>query len=78
MNHAKIEKLLKKLDDPYFLLNSHEVAALFRVDTKTASRWATAGRMPNEGLVRTPGGHWRFRAPMIRDLLASDTDFTKW
>jgi len=49
------------------LLTPGEVAALFRVDAKTVSRWAAAGRI---GSVRTPGGHRRFREAEVRRLLA--------
>lgn len=34
-----------------------EVALLFHVDPKTASRWAKAGEL---GGFKTPGGQWRF------------------
>ncbi|EWC63449.1 excisionase/Xis, DNA-binding [Actinokineospora spheciospongiae] len=47
-----------------------EVAALFRVDPKTVTRWATAGRI---GSIRTPGGHRRFRESEVRTLLAELT-----
>ena len=40
------------------LLTPGEVATLFRVDPKTVTRWASAGRI---GSIRTPGGHRRFR-----------------
>jgi excisionase family DNA binding protein len=39
------------------LLTPSEVARLFRVDPKTVTRWAKAGRLP---FIRTPGGHTRF------------------
>lgn len=48
------------------LLTPGEVAALFRVDPKTVTRWATAGRI---GSIRTPGGHRRFRESEVRSLL---------
>ncbi len=48
------------------LLTSGEVAALFRVDRKTVSRWAKAGRVDS---IRTPGGHRRFRGSEIKALL---------
>ncbi|XVQ16399.1 BldC family transcriptional regulator (plasmid) [Spirillospora sp. CA-255316] len=38
------------------LLTPGEVAQMFRVDPKTVSRWAAAGRLSS---VRTPGGHFR-------------------
>ncbi|MGW3468245.1 BldC family transcriptional regulator [Saccharopolyspora sp. NPDC000995] len=53
------------------LLTPGEVAALFRVDPKTVTRWATAGRI---GSIRTPGGHRRFRESEVRALLAELTN----
>ena len=52
------------------LLTPAEVAALFRVDPKTVTRWATAGRI---GSIRTPGGHRRFRESEVKALLAELT-----
>lgn len=52
------------------LLTPGEVAELFRVDPKTVTRWATAGRI---GSIRTPGGHRRFRESEVHDLLATLT-----
>jgi excisionase family DNA binding protein len=51
------------------LLTPGEVAALFRVDPKTVTRWAAAGRISS---IRTPGGHRRFRESEIRALLGAD------
>lgn len=48
-----------------------EVAALFRVDPKTVSRWAKAGRI---GRTRTPGGHGRYRESEVRRLLEEAND----
>ena len=45
-------------------------SALFRVDPKTVTRWATAGRI---GSIRTPGGHRRFRESEVKALLAELT-----
>lgn len=39
---------------------------MFRVDPKTVSRWAKAGRI---SAIRTPGGHRRFRTSEVRALL---------
>jgi excisionase family DNA binding protein len=39
------------------LLTPAEVARIFRVDPKTVSRWAIAGKIDS---VRTLGGHRRF------------------
>jgi excisionase family DNA binding protein len=51
------------------LLTPGEVASLFRVDPKTVTRWAAAGRINS---IRTPGGHRRFRESEIRELLRQD------
>jgi excisionase family DNA binding protein len=51
------------------LLTPGEVASLFRVDPKTVTRWAAAGRISS---IRTPGGHRRFRESEIRALLRGD------
>lgn len=48
------------------LLTPGEVAVLFRVDPKTVTRWAAAGRISS---IRTPGGHRRFREAEVRALL---------
>ena len=48
------------------LLTPSEVAEMFRVNPKTVTRWARAGRI---SAVRTLGGHRRFRASEIRRLL---------
>ena len=54
------------LDTSDRLLTPGEVAALFRVDPKTVTRWAAAGRISS---IRTPGGHRRFRESEVRALL---------
>jgi excisionase family DNA binding protein len=51
------------------LLTPGEVAALFRVDPKTVTRWAAAGRISS---IRTPGGHRRFRESEVRALLEGE------
>ncbi len=52
------------------LLTPGEVAALFRVDPKTVTRWAASGRISS---IRTPGGHRRFRESEVRELLGEPT-----
>ena len=52
------------------LLTPAEVATMFRVDPKTVTRWASAGRI---GSTRTPGGHRRFRESEVREMLADLT-----
>jgi hypothetical protein len=60
------------------LLAPREIAALFKVDPKTATRWALAGRIPDDpedgrpGVIRTPGGHCRFRWKVIRKILSGE------
>jgi excisionase family DNA binding protein len=53
------------------LLTPGEVAALFRVDPKTVTRWAASGRISS---IRTPGGHRRYREVEIRALLGLDSE----
>lgn len=48
------------------LLAPGEVAAMFRVDPKTVTRWANAGKVSS---YRTPGGHRRYRQSDIENLL---------
>lgn len=54
------------LDAPDALLTPSEVAAMFRVNPKTVTRWARAGKL---NAIRTLGGHRRFRASEIRKAL---------
>jgi predicted site-specific integrase-resolvase len=65
------------LDDPDRLLVPAEVAFLFRVDPRTVSRWHKAGRMKDVRIIKTPGGHRRFRAEDIKTLLDGNTDETE-
>ena len=51
---------------PGALLTPSEVATLFRVDPKTVTRWAKAGKI---SAIRTLGGHRRFREDEVRQLL---------
>lgn len=53
--------------EPEALLTPAEVAALFRVDPKTVTRWAKAGKL---SAIRTLGGHRRYRAAEVQALLA--------
>jgi excisionase family DNA binding protein len=48
------------------LLTPGEVASLFRVDPKTVTRWAKAGKLT---AVWTLGGHRRYRETEVRALL---------
>lgn len=57
--------------EPDHLLTPSEVAALFRVDPKTVTRWAMAGRLTT---VRTLGGHRRYPARSVQALLNPQGD----
>src|SRR5262249_14501299 len=48
------------------LLTPAEVAAMFRVDPKTVTRWAKDGKLTS---VRTLGGHRRYPEAEVRALL---------
>ncbi len=58
--------------DSEALLTPAEVAAIFRVDPKTVTRWAKAGKLTS---LRTLGGHRRYRESEVRSLLGG-TGFT--
>lgn len=51
------------------LLTPQEVAAMFRVDPKTVTRWAKAGKLSS---IRTLGNHRRYKASEVRALLAGE------
>jgi len=48
------------------LLTPSEVAALFRVDPKTVTRWAQQGKLHS---IRTLGGHRRYSEAEIQAFL---------
>jgi excisionase family DNA binding protein len=52
------------------LLTPSEVATLFRVDPKTVTRWAKAGKLTS---IRTLGGHRRYKESEVKALLISTT-----
>jgi excisionase family DNA binding protein len=52
------------------LLTPAEVAALFRVDPKTVTRWAKAGKLTS---IRTLGGHRRYKESEVKALLKTIT-----
>ena len=54
------------------LLTPAEVAAMFRVNPKTVTRWARAGKIT---AIRTLGGHRRFRASEINRCLREMENF---
>jgi len=55
-------------DQQEVLLTPSEVAALFRVDPKTVTRWAKAGKLTS---IRTLGGHRRYKESEVKALLST-------
>jgi excisionase family DNA binding protein len=53
------------------LLTPAEVAALWRVDAKTVTRWAKRGKLTS---IRTLGGHRRFLETEVRALMRDSTE----
>jgi excisionase family DNA binding protein len=51
------------------LLTPSEVAALFRVDPKTVTRWAKAGKLT---AIKTLGGHRRYKESEVKALLGAN------
>ena len=58
--------MAKVQEDAERLLTPAEVASMFRVDPKTVTRWAKAGKL---SAIRTLGGHRRYRESEVRALL---------
>jgi excisionase family DNA binding protein len=56
----------RNVPDSERLLTPAEVAAMFRVDPKTVTRWARDGRLT---AIRTLGGHRRYVETEVLDLL---------
>lgn len=59
---------LEKLP-PSHLLIPTEVAAIFRVNPKTVTRWAKAGKIAS---IRTLGHHRRYRVSAVLEKLRED------
>ena len=53
-----------------YLFKPAEVAHLFRVDPKTVTRWAKAGRLSS---IRTLGGHRRYLEAEVEALMRPQT-----
>lgn len=60
--------------DEEALLTPSEVAAMFRVNPKTVTRWARSGKI---SAIRTLGGHRRFKASEIKKFLAQVEEETE-
>jgi excisionase family DNA binding protein len=56
------------------LLTPAEVASLFRVDPKTVTRWAKAGKLTS---IKTLGGHRRYKDSEVKALLNTVTGVNK-
>jgi len=54
---------INRSSEPEVLLTPAEVAKLFRVDPKTVTRWAKAGKLT---AIRTLGGHRRYRRSEVQ------------
>lgn len=52
--------------EPERLLTPAEVAAMFRINPKTVTRWAKAGKLSS---FRTLGGHRRYREAEVHAFL---------
>lgn len=61
--HTVVDKNIPEQEQ---LLTPSEVAAMFRVNPKTVTRWARSGKI---SAIRTLGGHRRFKASEIRQFL---------
>jgi excisionase family DNA binding protein len=59
--------------EPEKLLTPQEVARMFRVDPKTVTRWARAGKLTS---IRTVGNHRRYREAEVRALLDGTAECT--
>jgi excisionase family DNA binding protein len=63
--------MLRNSNNQEILLTPAEVAALFRVDPKTVTRWAKAGKLTP---IRTLGGHRRYRQSEVVNLLKTNPE----
>ena len=61
---------MKMASEQEVLLTPSEVASLFRVDPKTVTRWAKAGKLTS---IRTLGGHRRYKESEVKALLITIT-----
>ena len=57
------------------LLTPAEVAAAFRVDPKTVTRWAKAGKLSS---IRTLGGHRRYLEADVMAILSGGPGGDSW
>jgi len=57
------------------LLTPAEVATMFRVDPKTVTRWAKAGKLSS---IRTLGGHRRYLEADVLAIISGGTPGGSW
>lgn len=65
-HRMKVIAVVSRPTESEALLTPAEVAAMFRVDPKTVTRWAKAGKL---SAIRTLGGHRRYRESEVKELL---------
>ena len=64
---AEVDRIMAvRTQNEQKLLTPAEVASMFRVDPKTVTRWAKAGKLSS---IRTLGGHRRYWEAEVRQLL---------
>jgi len=66
--------LSNQIGETEVLLTPSEVAAIFRVDPKTVTRWAKSGKLT---AIRTLGGHRRYRQSEVKSLLLENDSRVK-
>lgn len=70
---ALVEQIMSEEEDSGLggrLLRTKEVALVFQVSERAVTDWARKGRIPS---VRTPGGHRRYPAQAVRQLLLAES-----
>ena len=58
--------MTESVEPPDGFLTPGEVAAIFRVDPKTVSRWCLSGQM---NYIKTPGGHRRILKSEVKRVM---------
>ena len=66
-------EVVELVSEQEVLLTPSEVASLFRVDPKTVTRWAKAGKLTS---IRTLGGHRRFKESEVKALLSENNNLS--
>ena len=64
-------EVVELVSEQEVLLTPSEVASLFRVDPKTVTRWAKAGKLTS---IRTLGGHRRYKESEVKALLSENNN----